>query len=108
MLTKAPEKNCIIADDKIDRFFLLPGAKHCDDFFAAGYRPGDTELLRYDISNGFDYKKAVDVSISPYNVEKFSIFMELGVTAKKRFRTVWQKDTPESVPRLITAYREER
>lgn len=31
--------------------------------------------------------------------------MELGVTKTRRFRTCWQKDTPDSKPRIITAFR---
>ncbi len=31
----------------------------------------------------------------------------LGGTKLKRFRTVWQKDTKDSIPRIITAYRED-
>ena len=42
-----------------------------------------------------------------YFIERFSIFTELGVDKKKRFRTVWQKDTSESVPRIITVHRED-
>ena len=107
MLTKETENKCEIIDKKINSFCLLPGAKHAEDFFDVGYKPGDTDLLRNDMSNAFDYKKAVDKKISSDNVEKFSIFMDLGVSQKKRFRTVWQKDTPESIPRLITAHRED-
>ena len=107
MLTENARPICVIDDKKIDRFCLLPGAKHADDFFNAGYKPGDTELLRKNISDSFDNNKAVDRYISSDNVEKFSIFMELGVTKKKRFRTVWQKDTPDSTARFITAHRED-
>lgn len=107
MLTKQAENKCEIIDKKINSFCLLPGAKHAEDFFDVGYKPGDTDLLRNDMSSAFDYKNAVDISVSSDNVEKFSVFMDLGVDKKKRFRTVWQKDTPESTPRLITAHRED-
>lgn len=49
----------------------------------------------------------VDRIVFSNEVERFSIFMQLGVKKKKRFRSVWQKDTPESEPRLITAHRED-
>ena len=98
---------CVIANEKIERFCLLPGAKHSEDFFGVGYRPDDRILLINDILDGFDMTKAVDAAVSPENVRKFSIFMYLGVSRKKRFRTVWQQDTPHSISRFITAYRED-
>ena len=100
-------KECEIAPDKIDKFFLKPNAKHSKEFFDVGYKPTDFELLDKDLKASFDYSKAVDKVILDNGVEKFSIFTELGVDKKKRFRTVWQKDTPESIPRIITAHRED-
>lgn len=84
---------------------MLEGAKHAQEFFDVGYSPADGERLRKDISDNFDIRKAVEKKVAN-GVEKFSIFMDLGVTQKKRFRTVWQKDTPDSIPRIITAHRE--
>lgn len=100
-------KECEIAPDKINKFFLKPNAKHSKEFFDVGYKPTDFELLDKDLKASFDYSKAVDKVILDNGVEKFSIFTELGVDRKKRFRTVWQKDTPESIPRIITAHRED-
>nr|DAH77328.1 MAG TPA: hypothetical protein [Caudoviricetes sp.] len=100
-------KECEIAPDKINKFFLKPNAKHSRDFFDVGYKPTDFELLNKDLKECFDYSKAVDKVVSDNGVERFSIFTELGVNEKKRFRTVWQKDTPESTPRIITAHRED-
>lgn len=100
-------KECEIAPDKINKFFLKPNAKHSKEFFDVGYKPTDFELLDKDLKASFDYSKAVDKVILDNGVEKFSIFTELGVDKKKRFRTVWQKDTPESIPRIITAHRED-
>ena len=100
-------KECKIAPDKINKFFLKPNAKHSKEFFDVGYKPTDFELLDKDLKASFDYSKAVDKVILDNGVEKFSIFTELGVDRKKRFRTVWQKDTPESIPRIITAHRED-
>lgn len=98
---------CDIASDKINKFFLKPGAKHSQDFFDVGYTQDDFERLKKDLKDCFDYEKAVDKTVSDNGVEKFSIFTELGVDKKKRFRTVWQKDTPDSTPRIITAHRED-
>lgn len=100
-------KECEIAPDKINKFFLKPNAKHSREFFDVGYKPTDFELLNKDLKACFDYSKAVDKVVSDNGVERFSIFTELGVNEKKRFRTVWQKDTPESTPRIITAHRED-
>lgn len=100
-------RKCEIAPDKINKFFLKPNAKHSREFFDVGYKPTDFELLNKDLKACFDYSKAVDKVVSDNGVERFSIFTELGVNEKKRFRTVWQKDTPESIPRIITAHRED-
>lgn len=97
---------CFISNDKINKFFLLEGAKHAQEFFDVGYGSADGERLKKDISDNFDINSAVDIKIVN-GVEKFSIFMYLGVERKKRFRTVWQKDSPDSVPRIITAHRED-
>lgn len=98
---------CEITPDKINKFFLKPNAKHSEEFFSVGYKTTDFELLDEDLKACFDYSKAVDKVVSDSGVERFSIFAELGVNEKKRFRTVWQKDTPESIPRIITAHRED-
>ncbi len=98
---------CEITPDKINKFFLKPNAKHSEEFFSVGYKTTDFELLDKDLKACFDYSKAVDKVVSDSGVERFSIFAELGVNEKKRFRTVWQKDTPESIPRIITAHRED-
>lgn len=100
-------KQCEIAPDKINKFLLKPGAKHSKEFFDVGYKETDFERLNKELRECFDYKKAVDKIILDNGAEKFSIFVELGVTKKKRFRTVWQKDNQNSIPRLITAHRED-
>ena len=64
--------------------------------------------LRYDMARQFDISKAVDFRVNQKGQEKFSIFMELGVSKTRTFRTVWQKDTPESIPRIITGHRENK
>lgn len=98
---------CDVAPDKINKFFLKPGAKHSQEFFDVGYTQDDFERLDKDLKDCFDYAKAVDKTISDNGAERFSIFTELGIDEKKRFRTVWQRDTPDSTPRIITAHRED-
>lgn len=96
-----------IHPNKINKFCLDPNGKHSNEFFDVGYKTGDFDALYQDILKNFDEGQIVDRVLSDDNVEKFSIFMELGVDKKKRFRTVWQKDTPDSKPRFITAHRED-
>lgn len=95
-----------IHPDKIDKFLLKPGAKHANEFFDVGYTVDDYERLFDDIANEFDMNKAIYSSKLQGNSQSFSIFMNLGVTEKKRFRTVWRIDTPGAKPRLITGHRE--
>ena len=91
---------------KIKDFLLKPGALHAQEFFDVGYTVDDVERLNRDIDRHFDIGFAFDKVSFSDGREKFSIFMNLGVTKQRRFRTVWQKDTPEKKPRFITAHRE--
>ena len=100
-------RDCFIHPDKVNKYFLKPGAKHSNEFFDVGYTVNDGDKLTKDLTEIFDYSKAVEKSVTNSGAEKFSIFAELGVSKKKRFRTVWQKDTPKSKPRIITAHRED-
>lgn len=99
-----------IHPDKINKFLLKPGAKHSQEFFDVGYKKDDYEKLFDDIAKNYDFKKAVD--FCPNDSDKkdtFSIFMDLGVTKQKSFRTVWEQSREKSSkPRLITAHREDR
>lgn len=98
---------CVTTPRKYTGFFLKPGAKHSKDFFGVGYKKDNPMQLRYDMSKQFDMVKAVDFFTDDHGVEKFNIYMQLGVNKKKRFRTCWQKDTPDSKPRIITAFRDD-
>lgn len=95
-----------IDDAKISKFLLKPGAKHAKEFFDVGYHKTDRDLLNADIYELFDEKKKVESVFLADGAEKFCVYMRLGAGEKKKlFRTVWIKDTPESKPRLVTAYR---
>ena len=98
-----------IHPDKINKFLLKPGAKHSQEFFDVGYKRDDYERLFDDIVNGYDKKKAIDFQADDkHRKDSFSIFMNLGVSSQKRFRTVWEQSREEgSKPRLITAHRED-
>lgn len=95
-----------IAEPKISKFLLKPGAKHSAEFFAVGYSEQDAMKLNADIYQQFDEALKTDVRIADDGTESFSIFMELGTAEKKTFRTVWQRDVGSEKPRLITAHRE--
>lgn len=97
-----------IAEPKISQYLLKPDAKHAAEFFDAGYSEADTERLNLDIYQQFDESLKEDVRILDDGTEAFSIFMELGTTDKKMFRTVWQREPGSEKPRFITAHREER
>ena len=86
-------------------------------WYTEGYNPHAFVTFALPLSLGFrgnresmdmkiDETKITERSKAPDGSEKFSIFMNLGSGNGKRFRTVWQKDTPDSKPRLITAHRE--
>lgn len=97
-----------IAEPKISKFLLKPGAKHSAEFFSAGYTEQDGALLNADIYQQFDDSLKTDIRIAEDGTESFSIFMELGTTDRKTFRTVWQRDPGSEKPRLITAHREDK
>ena len=97
-----------IAEPKISKFLLKPSAKHSAEFFSAGYTEQDGALLNADIYQQFDDSLKTDIRIAEDGTESFSIFMELGTTDKKTFRTVWQRDPGSEKPRLITAHREDK
>ena len=95
-------------EPKISQYLLKPDAKHAAEFFDAGYSEADTERLNLDIYQQFDESLKEDIRILDDGTEAFSIFMELGTTDKKMFRTVWQREPGSEKPRFITAHREER
>lgn len=99
---------CVTTPKKYTGYFLKEGKEHAKEFFDVGYTDDNPLQLRYDMARKFEIGKAVENTTNEKGEEKFSIFMELGVTKEKRFRTVWQKDTPESKPRIITAHREDK
>ena len=97
-----------IAEPKISKFLLKPGAKHSAEFFDVGNKEQDGAILNTDIYKQFDDALKTDIRIADDGTESFSIFMELGTTKKRTFRTVWQRDSDSEKPRLITAHREDK
>ena len=98
---------CIIPYHKIKEYLLNPEKCHAAEFFNVGYSVRSIERLKSDIENQYDYNNAVDFKEGYGGSMKFSIIMILGVKGKKKFRSVWQKDDKDAVPRLITVYRED-
>lgn len=97
-----------IAEPKISQYMLKPEAKHAAEFFDVGYSETDTERLNRDIYQQFDESLKEDIRILDDGTEAFSIFMELGTTDKKTFRTVWQRESGSEKQRFITAHREKK
>ena len=98
---------CLTTPKKFTGYFLNPEAKHAEDFINVGYTKEDPMRLRYDIAKQFDMSKAVDFKEMPDGAIRFNIYMELGVTKKRRFLIGWIQDTPDSVPRIVTGFRKE-
>lgn len=103
-LNNAP---CETTKKKFTHYFLKEGANHAQDFFNVGYTKDDALQLRYDMAMQFDISKTVDHK-TENGVETFNQYMELGVTKKKSFLTCWRKDTPDSIPRIITSFRKDK
>lgn len=96
---------CQTTPKKYTGYFLKQGAKHSDDFFNVGYSTDNPMQLRYDMARHFDMSKAVELETLSDGSVKFNMYMELGVTKKRKFKTGWIQDNPESKPRIVTGFR---
>lgn len=74
-------KGFTVKQNKFTEWCLKAGTDHADEFFSVGYKTTDADRL---------------------------FRVSLGVTAQRLFRTVWQKDGPESSSRFVTAYIDRR
>lgn len=101
-------KGFSIHQSKLRGFCLKPGARHSEEFFKMGYKEEDSERLFRDFEKGYDLSRKIHEGTLANGREKFSIPMDLGVTEKRRFRTVWQEDGPDDTSRFITAYIDRR
>lgn len=101
-------KGFVSTRNKLSGFCLKPGAKHSKEFFDIGYTESDAGLLFKHLEEGFDLSKRISVQRSESGSEKFCIPMKLGVTTRKMFATAWQKDSPNSDIRFISAYIDRR
>lgn len=101
-------KGFSIHQDKLAKFCLLPGGKHSEQFFKLGYTADDSKRLFRDIEAGYDPSRKIERQATDEGYEKASISMELGVTTKRLFRTVWRNDGPDGSDRFISAYIDRR
>lgn len=102
------DKGFTADERKFSAYCLKPGTDHCEEFFGVGYKTTDSNRLFHDIESGYDLSEKIESKTTASGKERFSIPMTLGVTGKRLFRTVWQKDGPEEPSRFITAYIDRR
>ncbi len=101
-------KGFIASKSKIKGYCLKEGGKHADEFFKVGYTKNDTEKLVKDIHKRYDISKQKEAQKNKRGYGTYSFNMELGVTSKKKFTTVWIDDGPDNAPRFVTAYVDRR
>lgn len=94
-----------IADGKIMKYLLDPEKAHYPEFIAVGYSRDDPERLRQDLLSELRKNPATVYGSNGFSVVSFEVDMMLGVTRKKKFRTVWQVNVGTDYPRFVTAYR---
>ena len=102
------DKGFAIQEDKLTGYCLNPKAEHSKEFFDVGYQPTDALKLFRDIENGYDLSKKIEESEVCPGIVKYSIPTLLGVTKTRMFRTVWQTDGPDNIPRFVSAYIDRR
>ena len=101
-------KKAVIPRNKVREFYLKPGAKHYDEFVDVGYTTRHYARLEGDLKKGLAKNSAVNRREDRYGNVRYDVYMELGVTRKKTFLTVWQILRGTKTPQIITAYRSER
>ena len=101
-------KGFVAHPDKIHKYCLDPKAKHGKEFQDDGYTSEDAERLFRDLEAGFDLSKKRDAHAGYKGVTVYNIPMQLGVTRKRTYSTVWREDGPDGEPRFTTAYVDRR
>ena len=102
---KYPSAKISVPIAKIENYLLNPAKVHSSELFEVGYSLADGWKLFQDIEEQFDESKAMKNKILPNGFKEFVIYMRLGITTKRTFRTVWRLDDMDTRPRFITAYR---
>lgn len=98
-------KNATIADTKITKYCLDPSKKHFKEFTDVGYSKDDPERLKIDLLKGLSENEAEGTFPNEHGARSFVVKMDLGVTKKKKFKTVWQIDKDAVNPKFVTAHR---
>jgi len=91
---------------KIEGYLLNSVQPHSREFFDVGYEPKKGYKLFLDIETHFDKSKAMKYRFVSAEITEYVIYMLLGITKKRTFRTVWREDDIHELPRFITAYRD--
>lgn len=91
---------------KIEDYLLNPTKPHFKEFIDVGYMRGEGEKIFKDLESGFDINNATNFICYPDGAKEFVIYMLLGITKKRTFRTVWRIDKLSTLPRFITAFRD--
>ena len=97
-----------INDSKIYDYYLKNGSKHNSDFIDVGYTKNDGELLKKHLLKGLESNEA---ELSYKEETKYTsavVYMKLGKTKKKRFKTIWGKNKGDKYFRNISAYRSDK
>lgn len=106
IFNRTPNYNkATIADSKITRFCLYPKGKHYKDFIDVGYDKNNPDQLRQDLLKGLAENKAEVSEPNSHGEIRITVYMKLGVTKKRTFRTGWQIDKGTIHPKFVTAYR---
>lgn len=97
-----------IAESKITKYCLDPTKKHYREFINVGYSKDNPKQLEKDLLRGLSENEAEVFSPNSYGNISITVYMKLGVTTKKMFKTAWQIDKGTNFPRFITAYRNDK
>lgn len=95
-----------IHPDKIEKYLLKPGTKHCKEFADVGYTSTDAKRLHNDIVKNYSNDKIEDRKEKEDGSETYRVRMELGVTKIRPFVTVWIVQKTGGRPRFVTAFRQ--
>lgn len=98
-------KNATIPNPKIENYLLKDGAKHYKEFIDVGYSSDYPQQLKKDLLNGLAENEAIATNPNAHGAKSYTVYMKLGITKKRTFKTIWRIDNKSTTPRLVTAYR---
>ena len=97
--------NVTVSDNKIYNFYLNESQKHFLNFQQVGYTKEDGELLRKDMLEGLKNNEVHEYIREKTGYQKAVVFMKLGKTEKKQFKTIWGKKKEDKYYTNVSAYR---